>query len=468
MRILLSRRVLVAVMIGILLAGLGVLIDARMLRPTTITAHFVSATGIYPGDDVRVSGVRVGNISSIEPDGRYTRFTLEVDSSVRIPAEATAVVVVQNLIASRYVQLAPAYEDSGPALTDGAVIPVERTAVPIEWDEVKDQISRLATDLGPKTDHDRTAIGTFIDSAANALDGNGEKLRTTLGELSRLARTLAAGSGDIVNTVKNLQQFIAVLSESTTQIVQFQNRFATLTSVLNNSRSDLDTALTELSTALGEVQQFVSETRDKTSEQIQRLVNVTQNLVDHKMDLENLLHVAPNAISNFNRIYNPNSGAIVGSFVFNNFANPLALICGSIGAVKNTTAPETAKLCAQYLGPALRLLSFNHLPFPINPYLTPAPSVDKLIYSPPSLAPGGSGPAPVHDDPAAVSAYTGAGDVPAPPVSQLSPPTGILAPDGLPAPPSPALYPGAPIPAPPATDLPDLLLPAERHVEEMP
>jgi virulence factor Mce-like protein len=409
-----------------------------------------------------VSGVRVGKISAITPDGEHTRFTLRIDHGVPIPADAKAVVVAQNLIAARYVQLTPGYEDSGPIMADGTVIPIDRTAVPVEWDEVKTQLTRLATDLGPHSGVDGTSIGRFIDSAANALDGNGEKLRSTLAELSVLGRTLAAGSGDIVATVKNLQQFVSVLRNSTTQIVQFEDRFATLTSVLNNSRSDLDAALRELSQAVVEVQEFVASTRDKATEQIQRLASVTQNLVDHKIDLENVLHVAPNAISNFNRIYDPNNGAIAGSFVMNNFANPVALICSSIGAIENATAPETAKLCGQYLGPALRLLNFNHLPFPFNPYLTTSPSPDKTIYSPPSLAPGGTGPAPVIHQPPAVSAYTGAGDVPPPAGWQLpSPPNGILATDGLPATPMPALYPGAPLPPPAASSLPELLLPAE-------
>ena len=56
--------------------------------------------------------------------------------------------------------------------------------------------------------------------------------------------------------------------------------------------------------------------------------------------------------------------------MFNNFSSPVDFICGAIGAIQNTTAAETAKLCAQYLGPALRLLNFNYLPIPIDPYLT--------------------------------------------------------------------------------------------------
>ena len=97
---------------------------------------------------------------------------------------------------------------------------------------------------------------------------------------------------------------------------------------------------------------------------------MTQNLADHKTDLENILHVAPNAFANAYKIYNADTGADIGAFVFNNFSSPVDFICGAIGAIENTTAPETAKLCAQYLGPALRLLNFNYLPIPVNPYLT--------------------------------------------------------------------------------------------------
>ena len=81
-----------------------------------------------------------------------------------------------------------------------------------------------------------------------------------------------------------------------------------------------------------------------------------------------------------------------------------------IGAVENTTAPETAKLCAQYLGPALRLRQLQQHPaLPINAYLRPAINPDRIIYTDPKLAPGGAGPGDAPEPPPTVSAYTGAG-----------------------------------------------------------
>lgn len=466
-------RTTLVVLVVLGLAGAALVVRNSVFGPTTITADFTSATAIYPGDEVRVAGVKVGTITDIEPAGGQARLTLAIDHGVAVPADAKAIIMAQNLVAARYVQLTPAYEDRGPVLADGAQIGIDRTAVPVEWDQVKDQLMRLATDLGPVGGSSATSLSRFIDSAAAAMDGNGDKLHQAISQLSSVGRILAQGSGNIVDVIKNLQIFVTALRDSNTQIVQFQHRLASVTSVVDGSRSDLDAALINLASAVGDVRRFIAGSRDVTAEQLQRLNNVTQNLVDNKLKLENVLHVAPNAIANGYNIYNPDSGSAVGAFALSNFADPVSVVCSAIAAVKNVTAAETSKLCAQYLGPALSLINFNYLPMPFNAYLRKAPSPENLVYTDPNLAPGGSGgrPQPVSPPPA-VSAYTGAGDVP-PPAGWGGPPgaPGAYAPDGLPANPSPALFPGAPVPAGVAAPdetaqqsprtLRDMLLPAE-------
>ncbi|MGE2835169.1 MCE family protein [Mycobacterium sp. SMC-4] len=451
-----TRKPLVAgtaiVLALLLVAGAAFLVRQVFFGPYTITAYFPTATAIYPGDEVRVSGVKVGSIDKIEPEGTQTKMTLKVDRGVSVPADARAVIVAQNLVAARYVQLTPAYrEGGGPTMDDGGVIPSERTAVPVEWDEVKTQLTRLATELGPQASMDGTSISRFVDSAADAMGGNGEKLRETLRQLSGAARIFAEGSGNIGDIIKNLQVFVTALRDSKQQIVLFQNRLASLTSVVNDSRSELDSALTEFSLAIGDVQRFVAGSRDQTSEQVQRLASLTQILVDNRMAFENVLHIMPNAIANFENIFYPNGGSVTGAFALSNFSNPVWFVCGLIGGVANTTAPETAKLCAQYLGPALRLLNFGNLPFPINAYLRPAVSPERLIYTDPKLAPGGSGPNDPPEPRPTVSAYTGSGDIPPPPGwTDPHGPRGIYTTDDdAPAIPSPPLFPGAPIPGPP-------------------
>ncbi|ORW66172.1 mammalian cell entry protein [Mycolicibacter senuensis] len=464
-----ARRLLVIVVAALVTAASGYVAYQKFAGPKTLIAYFKSATAIYPGDEVRVVGVRVGTIKSIEPLGTRARITLAVDRDVPIPADAKAIIVAPNLVSARYVQLTPAYgaspQASGAIMADGAEIGEDRTAIPVEWDEIKEQLTRLAAELGPSSGVSNTSLGRFIDSTADAMAGNGDKLRDTITQLSDVGRILGQGSGDIVSVIKNLQIFVTALRDSNTQIVEFQDRLADVTSVVDGSRSDLDSAITELSGAIGKVQRFVAGSRDQTAEQIQRLANVTQVLSDNSIVVKNILHAAPNALVNGYNIYNPDTGGPRGSFTMNNFSNPVATICSAIAAVENATAETAGKACVEYLGPALRLMNFNYLPLPFNAYLGPAPK--NVIYSDPELAPGGAGPAPSPAEiPPAVSAYTGAGDVAPPPGwSDPSHPPGAYAPNGLPADRHPALYPGAPIPpgasppAPAATDLPELLLP---------
>jgi virulence factor Mce-like protein len=471
-----TRAAIAAALALLLVGAVALVVRNTVQKPTSITALFTTATAIYPGDQVRVAGVRVGSIKSIEPQGTKAKMTLAVDRGVPIPADARAVIVAQNLVGARYVQLAPAFgadgDTSGPMMRDGDVIDVDRTAVPVEWDEIKNQLMRLSTDLGPGTAASSSSVGRFIDSAADAMDGNGDKLRETIRQLTGLSRILADGSGDITDIVANLQTFVTVLRDSSTQIVQFQDRLATVSSVLDGSRSELDAALTNLSSAVDDVQRFVAGSRNQTAEQVERLADVVGNLSANQTALKNLLHVAPNAIGNSYNIYNPDIQSALGGFALANFSNPLQVVCAAIGAIENATSSETGKLCSQYLGPALRLLNFNYLPLPTNVYLGKSPSPWNLIYSEPHLAPGGGPTEPTVEIPPEISAYTGLnGDVPAPPGWGASPPgpRGAYAPEGLPADPQPALYPGAPVPAGvphgptpgEPSNLQDMLMPAE-------
>ncbi len=102
-----------------------------------VVGYFTSAVGLYPGDDVRVVGIPVGSIESIEPQAEAVKITMSVRSGVKVPADARAIIMAPNLVDARFIQLTPAYI-GGPAMADGASIGPDHTGVPVEWDEVKD------------------------------------------------------------------------------------------------------------------------------------------------------------------------------------------------------------------------------------------------------------------------------------------------------------------------------------------
>ena len=151
-----------------------------------VIGYFTSAVGLYPGDGVRIVGVPVGSIESIEPQPQAVKVTMSVKDGVKVPADADAVIMEPNIVSARFIQLAPAYS-SGPVMADGATIGLDRTAAPVEWDEVKSELTKLSSSLGPQAGSMQGPLSEFINQAADTFDGNGESFRQALRELSQTA-----------------------------------------------------------------------------------------------------------------------------------------------------------------------------------------------------------------------------------------------------------------------------------------
>src|SRR5688572_33167200 len=97
----------------------------------TVSAHFDRAVAVYPGTDLRVMGVQIGEVTAVVPDGNSVRVEMVYDEKYKLPADASAAVVTPTLVADRYVQVFPAY-GKGAVMPDGADIPLSRTQTPIE------------------------------------------------------------------------------------------------------------------------------------------------------------------------------------------------------------------------------------------------------------------------------------------------------------------------------------------------
>ncbi|AGL28959.1 MCE-family protein [Mycobacterium tuberculosis CAS/NITR204] len=138
------RYATVIALVAALVGGVYVLSSTGNKR--TIVGYFTSAVGLYPGDQVRVLGVPVGEIDMIEPRSSDVKITMSVSKDVKVPVDVQAVIMSPNLVAARFIQLTPVYT-GGAVLPDNGRIDLDRTAVPVEWDEVKEGLTRLAADL---------------------------------------------------------------------------------------------------------------------------------------------------------------------------------------------------------------------------------------------------------------------------------------------------------------------------------
>jgi phospholipid/cholesterol/gamma-HCH transport system substrate-binding protein len=371
---------LVAVLVG------GVYVLSSQANNRTIVGYFTSAVGLYPGDQVRILGIPVGSIDTIEPRPSDVKITMSVSKDVRIPRDAKAIIISPNLVSARFIQLTPAYT-GGAALPDGGSIDLNRTAVPVEWDEVKQALTQLAVQLGPTTGSMQGPLGRAINQAADTLDGKGESFHNALRELSQVAGRLGDSRSDLFGTVKNLQVLVNALSASNEQIVQFAGNVASVSQVLADSSRHLDNTLGTLNQALSDVRGFLHENNSTIIDTVNQLNDFAQTLSDQSENIEQVLHVAGPGIANFYNIYDPAQGTLNGLLSIPEFANPVQFICGgSLETAGGPSAPDyyrRAELCRERLGPVLRRLAVNYPPVMFHPLNMITAYKGQVIYDTP-------------------------------------------------------------------------------------
>ncbi|BBY82358.1 virulence factor Mce family protein [Mycolicibacterium pulveris] len=424
-----SARNLLAVALVVILAGGAIVVfrNVERINRTHVVAYFDNANGIYPGDDVTIVGVPVGRIESIEPQPERVKISFWYDSKYKVPADAKAAILSPTLVTARAIQLTPPYT-GGPVMGDDTVIPQERTAVPVEWDEVRQQLERLAETLQPTEPGDVSPLGSVINTTADNLRGEGANIRDTVIKLSQAVTALGDHSTDIFSTVKNLATLVSALQDSTDVMRQLNQNLASVTGLLANDPNEVADALRDLNNVVGEVQTFVADNREALGTTSDKLAGVTQALTDSLADVKQFLHVAPNTLQNYVNTWQPAQGAVSSLPMLNNFANPISFLCGAIQAASRLGAEQSAKLCVQYLAPIVKNRQYNFLPIMQNVFSGATTRPNELTYSEDWLRPDYIPPQPV---PAA-----------APPQA-----SGLAAPPPAAGPPLPAEAPITPNPA---------------------
>lgn len=302
-------RPLVITMVVLLLAALAVALFPRQGGKVRVTARFSRTVSVYPGSEVRVLGIPVGKVTEVTPEGTDVRVALEYDRRYKVPADAKAVIISPSVVADRHVQLTPVYR-GGAVLADGAEIPRDRTATPVELDRIFDALNQLDLALGPKGANREGALSRVLDTTVRNLQGNGDQLHQTVKDVSQAASTLARNQDNLFGTVRNLQAFVTTLAANDRQVRTFNTQLATVSAQLAGERDELDAALENLAVALAKVTAFVRDNRTRLSGDLKGLADVTGILARQQRALEEVLDVAPTALSNLHDAYNPSSGTL--------------------------------------------------------------------------------------------------------------------------------------------------------------
>ena len=425
-----GRTALAAALVVLLVAGGALAMRSFSQRnQTEVVGYFANSTALFPGDDVRILGVPVGRVSKVEPQPDAVKVSFWFDRKYKVPADAKATILSPMLVTGRAIQLTPAYS-SGPTMKDGAVIPRDRTVVPVEWDQVRTQLKRLSDMLKPTAPGGVSSLGAFVNTAADNLRGQGGAIRETIIKLSQTMSILGDHSGDIFATFKNLSTLVTALRGSSDVLGQLNENLATVTGLLADDPGKIGDAFTDMNSVIGDVKDFADENSETIGTTADKLASISTALYESLDDIKQTLHVAPSTVQNFNNIYEPANGAFTGALAINNFANPISFLCGAIQAASRLGAEQSAKLCVQYLAPIIKNRQYNYPPIGENLLVGASARPNELTFSEDWLRPDFVPPAAPGGAPAAAPAPTGplpAETVSADPAAGLS---GLMAPAG--------------------------------------
>ncbi|GAA2135413.1 MCE family protein [Actinomadura napierensis] len=335
--------------VAVLAAALVLLLQEP--RQRHMTAYFTKTVGLYKGAEVRILGIPVGEVTSVKPVGDSVKVGLRWDAKYKVPAGAQAVIVNQTLVADRYIQLTPVYT-GGPVLADGATLGTDRTAVPVEVDQVSGSLNDLTKALGPQganaatPDKQQGSLSRLLQVGAQNLQGQGDDIRQTIADTSQMLSTLSTDRGDIATTIKNLRVITDTMKANDQQIRSFSTHLNGVSSQLDGEKEELSAALNTLAPTLRNVQTFIKQNRTELSSNVRQLAQVTGVLVKEKDALAEVLTAGPLAINNLARAYDPISGTIHTRDNFRQFNNLADWVCSLAYSVGTP-----AKQCLDFVKP---------------------------------------------------------------------------------------------------------------------
>ncbi len=192
-------------------------------NPYTIKAEFRDVLDLVPQSGVRVDDVSVGKVTEIRVKGWHAEITMQINGDTRLPDDAEATIRQTSLLGEKFVSIATPEDGGSGRLSNGDVIPLERSGRNPELEEI-------------------------LSAAALLFNGGGlEKTNTIVRELNK---TLDGNEPEIKALLKNSETFVTVLDENKQSILDALEKIDRLSVATTNQRKAITSALDDIPPAL--------------------------------------------------------------------------------------------------------------------------------------------------------------------------------------------------------------------------
>ncbi|GAB2746279.1 MCE family protein [Salinifilum aidingensis] len=288
---------LVFVLVTVLAMGVLVMTIANETfgSSRSYSARFTDVTGLNEGDDIRISGVKVGQVDSIEVvDRRHA----EVDFSVtdrRLPSSVTATMKYRNLVGQRYIALEQGAGDPNQYLPEGATIPLERTKPALDLTVMLGGFKPLFRALSPED------VNKLSHQIIQVLQGEGGTVESLLTHIASLTTAIAEKDQVIGQVINNLNGVLGTVNRRDEELSATIGQLQELTSGLADDRRAIGEAVTAMDGLTHTTADLAERSRPGLKRSIAGLEDTAANLNEHEKTTERVLQNMPDKLNTLGR-----------------------------------------------------------------------------------------------------------------------------------------------------------------------
>lgn len=244
----------------------------RLLTMATSIRHkalFLEAGGLAPGNDVKVSGVKVGTVSDVALKDGKALVTFTVNGKVRLGEDTTAHIRTGTLLGQRVLTL----ESNGEGrLRTADVIPVSRTGSPYS---LTDALGEFA---GNTRDTDTAALNQSLNTLSQTIDRVAPQLGPTFDGISRISKALNERNASLSGLLKSAADVTGILSQRSQQVNSLILNGNELLGVLKDRQYAIVTLLANTSALSQQLSGLVADNEADLAPALEKLNSVTAML----------------------------------------------------------------------------------------------------------------------------------------------------------------------------------------------
>lgn len=285
--------VIMILLTGFLFAIFG---EYRGGSTSDYSAVFKDASRLKSGDSVRVAGVRVGTVGSVDlQDDKSVVVEFDTDRTVALTTGTKAAVRYLNLVGDRYLELIDA-PGSTRLMPAGSQIPVERTEPALDLDLLLGGLKPVIQGLNPQD------VNALTGSLIQILQGQGGTLESLFSRTSSFTKALADNSAVVEQLIDNLNTTIDTLAEDGDRFSGTIERLEQLVTGLSGDRDPLAEAITSLDNGTASIAGLLDQARPPLAGTVDELNRLAILLDSDKASLEAALTKAPDNYKKLRRL----------------------------------------------------------------------------------------------------------------------------------------------------------------------